>query len=269
MRMFAPFTYAELLAIDECFLSAAERVVAMEDVVAGDRAPNVIGLRHDCDSGQSLKTATEMARWEAERGYRATYFMLHTAPYWNYTWFEAALEDIAMAGHEIGIHVDALGESLVTGEDPDVILARAIERLRGFGYPVRGAVGHGNGICLKYRAEHESPFANDEQFSECRRPEHGDADRIIARGNVSRQLAPRPLADFGLEYEALRCALPWSWRFSDSGGGWLAPGFEKTAERFAQQVDVAELPSASNSPRQLHLLIHPDWWLGAFARVAA
>lgn len=269
MRQQAPFLEDDLAELDEAFYAKAARVVAMEDVHDGHRAPNVIGLRHDCDAGHSLATAVDMARWEAELGYRSTYFILHTSPYWNYSWFETALEDIAMAGHEIGIHVDALAESLVTGEDPDLILERAIKRLRDLGYPVRGAVGHGNPLCLRDKAPDESPFANDEQFAECRRPDHGEADRLLARGKIWRNLSPRPLADFGLEYEALWCAHPWSWRCSDSGGKWLNPGFEETAAFFARQTDVTTLPSTTSDARQLHLLIHPDWWREAFVRVAA
>ena len=269
MRERRPFLSDDLAELDEMLYAKAARVIAMEDVHDGDRAPNAIGLRHDCDAGHSLATAVNMARWEAERGYRSTYFILHTSPYWNYSWFETALEDIAMAGHEIGIHVDALAESLRTAEDPDLILERAINRLRSLGHPVRGAVGHGNPLCIKDRQAHESSFANDEQFAECRREDFGAANRIIARGNRSITLSPRPLADFGLEYEALWCAHPYAWRCSDSGGKWMRPGFEDTAATFGLQTDAGAPPTQPGHHRQLHLLIHPDWWAEAFQPVAA
>lgn len=267
MRERAPFQRADLDQLDECFLVKAARVVAMEDVHDGAREPNVIGLRHDCDAGHSLATAVKMARWEYERGYRSTYYLLHTSPYWNYSHFPEMVERIALLGHEIGIHTDALAEALRTGDDPDMILERAIQRLRDLGYRVRGVAGHGNSICIKDRRPDESPFANDEQFAECRRPKHGAADRIIARGGRSIQLRPRPLADFGLEYEALWTAIKWPWRCADSGGKWINPGFEETAIRFAGQTDVTSLPNATIDPRQLHLLIHPDWWADAFQPV--
>jgi peptidoglycan/xylan/chitin deacetylase (PgdA/CDA1 family) len=269
VRYGAPFQADDLDELDEVFYAKAARVVAMEDVVAGAREPNVIGLRHDCDAAHSLRTAVSMAHWEAERGYRSTYFLLHTSPYWSYVGFPSAVQEIAECGHEIGIHTDALAESLVTGDDPDLILERAITRLRDLGYPVRGVAGHGNEICLRVREPHESPFANDEQFAECRRPAHGEADRIIARGKISLKLSPRPLSDFGLEYEALWSAQPWSWRCSDSGGRWFNPGFEETAARFATQTQVTDLPRRSKHPQQLHLLIHPDWWAEAFVPVKA
>lgn len=265
MRDLAPFRADDLGELDERFLARAAKVVAMEDVVAGERAPNVIGLRHDCDAGHSLATAVKIAGWEAERGYRSTYYMLHTSPYWNYTWFPQALDEIAGHGHEIGIHTDALAEALKTGRDPGLILDEALATLRGFGFPVRGVAGHGNPMCNRDRAPGEITFANDEQFAECRREKEGPADRVITRGGIRLQLAPRPLADFGLEYEALWSAYPFPWRISDSGGKWLNPGFDETAELFGEQLDVTELPAATESPRQLHFLWHPDWWGSCWA----
>jgi len=268
VRERAPFDGRDLAELDDRFLARAARVVAMEDIVAGDRAPNVIGLRHDCDAGHSLETAVKMARWEADRGYRSTYYVLHTSPYWTYPHFERMLNEIADYGHEIGIHTDALAEALKTGRDPGVILDEALARLRGFGFRVRGVAGHGNAMCNRDRAPGEITFANDEQFLECRREKEGPADRVITRGAISLKLAPRPLADFGLEYEALWCAYPFPFRCSDSGGKWLNPGFEETAAKFADQVDVTELPQKTEDVRQLHLLIHPDWWMHAFAAEA-
>lgn len=264
MRYRHPFLREDLAELDERLLSKAVRVVALKDVVAGDRAPNVIGLRHDCDAGHSLATAVKMARWEADRGYRSTYFLLHTSPYWRHREFPELVERIALLGHEIGIHTNALAESLRTGEDPDLILERAIARLRGLGYPVRGVAGHGDRFCNIYRGPGEIEFANDEQFAECRRVNYGEADRVITRGRISRKLAPRPLSDFGLEYEALWSGYPFPWRCSDSGGKWLNPGFDETVEKFAAQTAVTRLPQATGDPRQLALLIHPDWWRASF-----
>jgi hypothetical protein len=264
MRQFSPFRADDLEELDERLLSHAARVVAIEDVYDGDRAANVIGLRHDCDNEGSLRTATRMARWEAERGYRSTYYLLHTSPYWIGPYFERHVAEIADCGHEIGIHVNALAHSLRTGEDPDEILLEAVGRLRDLGYPVRGAAGHGDALCIRNRDEWESPFANDEQFLECRREKFGDSDREISRGPASLTLNPKPFAYFGLEYEALFLGLPWPFRFADSGGRWLEPGFDWLAERFAAQADIDREPLNPMQPLQLHLLIHPDWWERAF-----
>ncbi len=246
----------------------------MEDSFDGDRAANTIALRHDCDSASSLDFAAKLARWEADRGYRSSYYILHTSPYWNYGKFPRLLEEIASYGHEIGIHTDALAESLITGEDPDIILERAIKRLRDLGYAVRGVAGHGNKICNRAAAPGEPWFSNDEQFTECRRThlageEMPPADRLLWRGEIQRKLAPKSLADFGLEYEALWLSVPFYFRLSDSGGRWQDEGFDGIAGRFAQQIDVTEAATTNEDPMQLHVLQHPDWWGDAFVPVEA
>jgi hypothetical protein len=246
----------------------------MEDAFDGDKGANTIALRHDCDSAQSLDNAVQMAYWEAERGYRSSYYILHTSRYWHYSRFPRLLEQIAGCGHEIGIHTDALAESLVTGEDPDVILNRAIKCLRDLGHTIRGAAGHGNAICNRAAGPGEPWFSNDEHFTECRRTQlNGEpmppADRLLWRGRIQRKLAPRSLADFGLEYEALWLSVPFYFRLSDSGGRWRDEGFDTIAEMFARQTHVTAAAETSDDPMQLHVLQHPDWWGQAFASVVA
>lgn len=254
----APFTNTDLDELDTGLLANASAVIAMQEVYAGNRDHRAIGMRHDCDAGHSLATAVRMAEWEAARGYRSTYYVLHTSPYWTDPRFPHMLENIAIAGHEIGIHTNALAEALRTGRDPDCILSEALQTLRGYGFPVRGVAGHGDPFCNRDRGEGEITFANDEQFVECARPGEGEPDRVITRGNITLKLAPRPLADFGLDYEALHVALPRPWRMSDSGGRWQHPN-EQT---YQWQVD--QFNSRTVQDRQFHLLVHPDWWGQAF-----
>jgi hypothetical protein len=271
----APFGPADLAELDMRLLDQASAVIAMEDVYDGHRDPNSIGLRHDVDgishnTQDALETAVNMAGWEAERGYRASYYLLHTAPYWNTPGFREAVDTIAGYGHEIGIHNNAIAEALRTGEDPDLILDQAISTLRGFGYPVRGAVGHGDPCCNREAQPGEAWFANDEQFTLCRRTDYGAPNRVITRGNSSLKLRPRPLADFGLEYEASWCAHPYAFRVSDSGGKWLNPGWEETVEKWQRQRELfPAIDAPTRAVRQLHLLWHPDWWAEAFVPLRA
>lgn len=274
MRARAPFQTEDLEELDVRLLAKASRVIAMEDAFDGDKAANTIALRHDCDSAASLDIAARLARWEADRGYRSSYYILHTSAYWNSSSFSRLLDEIAGCGHEIGIHTDALAESLVTGEDPDIILDRAVTRLRDLGHQVRGVAGHGNAICNRTAARGEPWFSNDEHFIECRRTHLGGdpmppADRMLWRGNITRKLAPRHLADFGLEYEALWLSVPFYFRLSDSGGHWNDEGFEQIVETFSSQIDVTEAASTNEDPMQLHVLQHPDWWGAAFDLVRA
>jgi len=192
------------------------------------------------DNHGSLRTAVAIAKWEAEHGFRSTYFILHTARYFELRRdleLFTALDTIASHGHEIGIHADAIGLALVTGEDPDVILERGLMRLRSYGHEVVGVAAHGNSICRP------AGFVNDEQFIECARPEMGEPDRMVSWGYHKLRLAPRPLADFGLLYDTHR--LPHGRYLSDSGGKWNEP-----------------FPGQGSG--QLHVLWHPDWWSRAF-----
>ncbi len=273
MNQNAPFQPDDLEELDG-LLSLASAVVAMEDVHDGCRDPHTIGMRHDVDAGHALETAVKIAEWEADRGYRSTYYILHTSPYWMASGFAQALDRIAELGHEIGIHTNALAESLRTGRDPDLILSEAIGTLRRLGFEVRGVAGHGDPFCNRDRRQGEGTFANDEQFIECARPGEGEPDRVVQRGNITLKLAPRPLADFGLDYEALKVAYDgdevWPFRISDSGGKWLNPGWEETVAKWTLErrlhYDTFE---PTKRVRQLHFLWHPDWWAKAFARVPA
>lgn len=272
----APFTAEDLAEMDDLLLSRASAVVAMEDVHDGHRDPNAIGLRHDVDgtstmTREALQTAVHIAEWEAERGYRATFYILHTAPYWMGPGFAGALDRIAELGHEIGIHTDALAESMRNGRDPDQILDEALATLRGLGFQVRGVAGHGNPLCNRDAGPGEGSFANDEQFLECARPGEGAPDRKIERAKygTERMIAPRPLADFGLDYEALKVAYDGAqimpFRISDSGGQWLNPGWEETVEKWnLERQQFAGVTVPNRFVRQLHFLWHPDWWSQAF-----
>lgn len=275
MNQRAPFTAEDLAEMDESLFSRASAVVSMSDVHDGFRDPNAIGLRHDVDgtnnaTREALQTAVKMAEWEADRGYRSTYFILHTAPYWMSEGFAAALDRIAECGHEIGIHTDALAEGLATGRDPDLILDQAIGTLRDLGFSVRGVVGHGNPMCNRDAAPGEPWFANDEQFTLCRRQDYGPAQRTIIRGTLSLELKPRPLADFGLEYEALWSAHPYAFRVSDSGGKWVNPTWDATVAKWqAERAAHGDVTAPTNDVRQLHVNVHPDWWQHSFVPVAA
>jgi hypothetical protein len=238
VRSHEPFQRDDLEELDDLLYSRARAVVALQEVHAGNERSDVIALRHDVDN--SFEPVAKLARWEASRGYRATYFVLHTAAYWiDEPFFRAGLEEIAVLGHEIGLHANALTVALLTGQDPHELLWEAADRLREWGFTVRGVAPHGDQLC------HKAGYVNDEQFSECVRPGMGAFNRVLTYQGRTLQLAPLPLSAFGFAYEAYR--LPKGHYLSDSGGVWSEPvtafGFE----------------------RQLHVLQHPDWWAQALS----
>lgn len=236
----APFQPSDLAELGE-FLDLAARVVAMEDVLHSPwSAANVIGMRHDVDN--AITPAVDMAQWEADRGYRSTYFILHTAPYWEEKeTLKAALEVIADCGHEIGFHINAITAAIETGRDPIAIAAEAVGELRSYGYDVHGVVAHGDQACYQYG------FINDELFIESARPAYGEPDRMIATPNL--KLAPISRRGLGFNYDPNW--LPRGDYLSDSGGEWSQP-WDEVAARFPEETG------------QLHMLVHPDWWSNAF-----
>lgn len=236
----APFIPTDLDELDD-LLGRAEAVVAMEDIVRGPYGPEVIAMRHDVDN--AISPAVEMAQWEAERGYRSTYFILHTAPYWQEKGtLRSALEVIAECGHEIGFHLNAITQAITTHRDPLAIIAEAVGELREYGHNVHGVVAHGDNACYQHR------FVNDELFKESPRPDWGKPDRYVA----GVKLRPVTRSAFGFDYDPNW--LPRGDYLSDSGGAWSKP-YEEVAARFPEETG------------QLHMLVHPCWWSNAFSRV--
>jgi hypothetical protein len=218
------------------FLDRANAVVPMETVADGLADEHMIGMRHDCDN--VIVPAVRLAEWEARHGYRSTYYILHTSPYWqDKPLLCESLDQIASYGHNIGIHNDAITVALETGRHPSYILEDAIAELRGYGHTIRSTVAHGNGRC------HVDHYVNDEMFSECYRNGYGGILRLGFNAT--------PLAEFGLEFDANW--LPRGDYISDSGGEWSQP--------------FDELAAAWPAKGQLHMLVHPDWWADAFTPV--
>lgn len=245
MRAEAPFQPADLAALDERLFCAAAQVIPMCDVAAGKTDSRTIALRHDVDN--VISPAVAFAEWEHERGYRSTYYILHTAPYWHDEHLlRTSLERIASLGHEIGIHNNAVAAASDTGSEPGEILAAAVERLRRYGHTITGTVAHGDPRCY---VNGRVRFVNDELFKECPRPVYGFASRPAGDAHID----PVPLATFGLTYDANW--LPRGEYMSDSGGRWSQP-FDGVADGFPFEG-------------QLHMLIHADWWPSAFGLEAA
>jgi hypothetical protein len=243
VRPSAPFRREDLEELGD-FLHLAERVVPMYDVARGDTGAGVIGLRHDVDDNEgSLDTAVRMAEWEFEQGFASTYFLLHDSYYWGEEVLFVAeqLEDL---GHEVGLHINGIAESLRQHRDARLIVREAVDYLRT-AVRVVGCVAHGDHLCRK------GHFVNDEMFTESRRPGYGDSDRQIVIDEMSTKINPVPRSDFGFEYDP-----NWLGRgnyLSDSGGKWSQP--------WCAIADV--FPERS----QLHMLVHPDWWSRAFLEV--
>lgn len=257
-----PFDLADLARFERLFESATA-VVGMRQVAEGARERRIIGLRHDVD--RDLEAALSFALWEHERGYRATYFLLHTADYWHGPDYSEGFTDppdelreavrvLVELGHEVGFHNNCLAASLVSGVPADEILEHELAALRSLGAEVVGDAAHGDPLCWdrpQDRATRRLLFANYEMFVECAKPGNGEPDRTIERDGLSLTLAPRPLADFALVYESF--FLPRSVLAHDSNGEPKVSWIDGRVERGWHSL---ALPPTG----QMHVLLHPEWW---------
>ena len=204
-RSFGPGDLEQLAGL----LTMADEVVPIREAFArrDDWPERFVALRHDMD--HDVENAVRMAEWEAEHGFRSTYYVLHGDWYWGgpsrtepSAFVLRALDRIASLGHEIGLHNNAITLALATGEDPHRILDRDLSALRRHGFEIDGSVAHGDPLCRKIG------YVNNEIFDECPRPELGGPDRVIAfddpatKTHYRLELHPRPMADFGLTHEA-------------------------------------------------------------------
>lgn len=192
------------------------------------RGAGDLALRHDVDS--RLESALELARLEHEQGLRATYFVLHTAPYWSDRDLLPRLRRLQELGHEVGFHNDLLTLALVERADARSVLERELERLRAGGLDVVGAAAHGSPWC------HRLGFHNNYVFAGWDEPRPG-----YPNCEVPQKLDP---AEFGLEYEAYH--VPHDAYFSDAS---FVDG------RRAHPADFPLEPR-----RRTILLVHPDHW---------
>ena len=201
------------------------------------RGAGDVVLRHDVDL--RLDSALELARLEHERGLRATYFVLHTAPYWNDPELVPRLRRLAELGHEVGFHNDLVTIERVHGGDARTALEEALARLRAAGIDVVGAAAHGSPWC------HRLGFHNNYVFAGWDEPQPGFPSR-----DVSEKLDP---SEFGLEYEAYH--VPRDVYFSDSS---FVDG------RRAHPADLDLEPG-----HRTIVLVHPCHWdVSAPAKIA-
>jgi len=165
-------------------------------------ASDQVALRHDID--HDLGVALDLSAVERRYGdRRATYFILHTHPYCVEPTFLDRLRRLVDDGHEIGLHLDAIG-AWWRGETDDPIgdLARWLDRVRGAGIEIVAGAAHGAKAC------YEGGFANHWIWSDLR----GD-DPAAAMHGISAEGIPVDDPDFDLSTGRHQVLVhPWWWR---------------------------------------------------------
>lgn len=222
------FSVNGLERLDE-FLRSAKAVVPMRE---SPHARDIVAMRHDVD--HSLEHALKFARWEAERGYRSTYFLLHTAPYWRAKEaLYAGMRELTDMGHEIGLHVNAVIQARAEGKSSPQdgganpagncaraaeIIHEAVTEIRSQGFEVVGTAAHGDHRCADWNLS-----------------------------NLDIWAAGYSPQDFGLEYEAYHRHQSANY-ISDNGGKWIG-----------ENNEILYTPHFHKS-LATHLLVHPIHW---------
>ena len=242
------------------YLAHFGKTVTTGEFVRRPEAANLVALRHDVD--YSIDVALECGFREQEAGCRATYFMLHTAPYWSDPQLIDKCLQLQDLGHEIGLHINLLAQ-WHRGEIDDI--GRALEgllrSLRAAGLKIEGVAAHGDASCYTVG------FTNYWLFADLRPADPATAERGVtaegSRAGASSRRIDYPadrhalmradgksfdywslkLQDFGLRYEASR--LDNNRYFSDSGGSW-----KRSPDPISEDLSTG----------RVLVLMHPIYW---------
>jgi len=163
---------------------------------------NIVGhLRHDVDV--DIRAALEIARVEAEFGIPATFYILHTAPYYGsfsggvFRRNEAMIHvyrEIQNLGHEIALHTDPLNLYINYDIDGAQAIREELKWLRDNGIEIRGTVAHNSSS--EYGVENFAIFKGRQlRFGEPGGPE----GYVFQNKKIPLQVLDEE--ELGLEYE--------------------------------------------------------------------
>ncbi len=249
----------------------APKITVLESL--SHRGP-FVALRHDCD--HSMQNALTMARTEALRGYRATYYLLPPDGFTVKTNYFGSVEKgrlefsprlLAAAkylvdlGHEVGIHNDAITLALFLRRTAEDVLAEQIAHFRNAGIPIRGTAGHGSPLCKTLGYLNSQLFAKLKTTAPAepyRSSEVTHNGHTVAKYRVT-------LANLELNYEA--DYVPKHASFSDSNGVFRikrkAGDLIKADSAFASQQIIDACVAECDGKFQM--LIHPCHWLSVIS----
>lgn len=226
------------------------------EAAAGEqgRGRDILMIRHDVD--HDYETALRMARWEEQRGLRATYCILHSAWYYGRL-VDGRMQrsrevvelcrDLQSMGHEINLHNNFAVMALEHGLDAVAALKEELLFLRMHGIEVAGTSTHGDRLCR------ELAFRNYELFSESVYASRGGPRVVEHRGNRV-ELGAVSMSEFGLEYEAYD--IPRDRYVTDSGGSLRV----RQNTRGRGGLRRKELDRVFPYGEIVGTLTHPVWW---------
>ncbi len=189
-----PFWYFENLINELLNINDIDILPLCKFVKENPKNKSVVGLRFDVDADPI--TAVRCSRYLARVGLSASFYLLHTAQY--YGLFEKNIfirnpmvrqwiQEIIIAGSEIGIHNDILGCYFHHKVNGLQAFKAELEWMRGCGAKITGTTAHNT--FLSYDAENYEIFKEHLLFKRNWRTRHKS------------HLAQISKKDVGLEYE--------------------------------------------------------------------
>ena len=202
-------------------------------------------IRHDVD--HDIEKALQIADFERNHGISSTYFLLHTAKYFqDNKLLRKSCDRLTRLGHSIGFHNNALTEWFLHSRPISFTVNNALNVLRYNGHQIDFTASHGS------REGRELGFCNFEIWKECKKK------KVLNNPQVS-------LKDVNLEEVYF---MPFNFYLSESGSKWrggIPNGsgywferdfpFLKRQEIYDQVDAFAHTKSAA-----AQLLTHPKWW---------
>jgi len=166
----------------------------------------VIGLRHDVDN--DLNVAYTFSETESKLGFRSTYYILHTAPYYLANKYNMSVHSESILPilktmqddrhFEIGWHNDLVTLQAVYNIDPVLFFHNELNWLRTNGIKIYGSASHGSNYCYTYF------YLNYYFFEECTYPVVGQFvnNTSLPINGSAVPMKKGKFSDFDLKYEA-------------------------------------------------------------------
>lgn len=213
-------------------------------------------VRHDVDN--DFEKALMFAKEEASAGIKSTFFLLHTAPYFNYSSeFVRKCNIIQDFGHDIGFHNNAITRWFPKKQSFDKIIKKPLNFLRKNGIKVSGTSAHGVPACYK------KGYYNYEIWKEFD-PKKNEG-RIKPKSQFRSLYRSRSLMDFGFVYDAN--FVSYQFYLDDAGGTWNGvvvkkiKTFGKSLKFGKDNIGLKVLDNWNKAKKgTFHFLVHPCWW---------
>jgi hypothetical protein len=211
----------------------------------------IIGLRHDLDTDLNLGYLFSEIEWE--KGFRASYYILHTAPYYLANPNNMAIHSEGIIPvlkkmqddrhFEIGWHNDLVTLQVIYNINSITFLTNELNWLRSNGINITGTAAHGSNYCKVYH------YLNYYFFNEFSFPAPAGRENNITVpiGGTNIPIMKGKLSDFGFDYEAY--FIDFNKYFSDA----------TITNGIRWDIGMLDLNQLKNGDR-VQLLLHPMHW---------